>query len=92
MQLEEAKPSEQGGFDASEIESKKVFRIAFTLRYMLIGTLRRVPISIGLEVSNTTSFASSWVIDSGATDHMTHLSHLEHVHPTQAIKSCQSRC
>ena len=34
----------------------------------------KFPISIGLRVSDET-FVKSWVIDSGAIDHMTHLSH-----------------
>ena len=66
----------QGEFNKSEIEKLRA----------LLGTLEKpsgtcslahsgkFPISIGFNASERT-FVNSWIIDSGATDHMTHSSH-----------------
>lgn len=76
MQLEEAKPSEQGGFNPSEIEKLKTLLRSLEKPSGICSLAHpgQFPISIGLKVSDRTSFASSWVVNLGATNHRPHLS------------------
>ena len=76
IQENAAKPQDFNGFNQEEIE--RLRSLISTLEKPL-GTCSLVysgksPSFIGLNVSATT-FANSWVMDSGATDHMTHSPH-----------------
>ena len=72
-QPDEEKSLEQGRFNQEEIEKIRVLlgsleKPSSTYSLALSG---KFPISIGLKVSDEI-FVKSWVMDSGATNHMTH--------------------
>ena len=76
VQPNETKSREKEEFNREEIE--KLRALLGTLEKQVSGTCAlahsgKFPISIGLKVSYET-FANSWVIEVGATDHMTHSS------------------
>ena len=82
VQPVEERSLEQGGFNQEEIE--KLRTLLGTLEKPsgthLLVLLSKFPIPIGLKVLNET-FANSWVIDSGAIDHMTHLHQFNDYNP-----------
>ena len=76
VQPVEERSLEQGGFNQDEIE--KPITLLGTLKKPLgtcsLAHLSKFPISIELKVLDET-FTNSWIVDLGATNHMTHSSH-----------------